>query len=36
MRWFMRVTKPGTRGLQLRITERMYRPKRGRLSDRSD
>ena len=33
MRWFMRVTKPSTRGMQLRITERMYRPKQGRLSD---
>jgi short-subunit dehydrogenase len=33
MRWFMRVTKPSTRGMQLRITERMYRPKDGRLSD---
>jgi short-subunit dehydrogenase len=35
MRWFMRVTKPSTRGMQLRITERMYRPKQGRLSDQS-
>jgi short-subunit dehydrogenase len=34
MRWFMRVTKPSTRGVQLRVTERMYRPKGGRLSHR--
>ncbi len=33
IRWFLRVTKPSTRGLQLRITERMYRPEQGRLSD---
>jgi short-subunit dehydrogenase len=33
MRWFMRVTKPSTRGMQLRVTERMYRPKQGRLTD---
>jgi short-subunit dehydrogenase len=33
IRWFIRATKPSTRGLQLRITERMYRPKQGRLSD---
>ena len=36
MRWFMRVTRPSTRGMQLRITERMYRPKQGRLSDQGD
>jgi uncharacterized protein len=36
MRWFMRVTKPSTRGMQLRVTERMYRPKQGRLSSRND
>jgi uncharacterized protein len=33
IRWFIRATKPSTRGLQLRITERMYRPEQGRLSD---
>jgi uncharacterized protein len=33
MRWFIRATRPGTRGMQLRITERLYRPKEGRLSD---
>lgn len=32
MRWFMRATRPGTRTLQLRIAERLYRPKQGRLS----
>jgi short-subunit dehydrogenase len=32
MRWFMRATRPGTRGMQLRIAERLYRPKQGRLS----
>ncbi len=26
MRWFMRLTRPAPRALQLRITERMYRP----------
>jgi short-subunit dehydrogenase len=31
IRWFMRATRPSTRGIQLRITERMYRPERGRL-----
>jgi short-subunit dehydrogenase len=31
IRWFMRATRPSTRGLQLRIAERMYRPERGRL-----
>ena len=35
MRWFIRATRPSTRGVQLRITERLYRPKTGRLSDRS-
>jgi uncharacterized protein len=34
MRWLMRVTRPSPRAMQLRITERMYRPKQGRLSDR--
>ena len=29
MRWFMRVTRPGTRGLKLRVAERMYRPEDG-------
>ena len=33
IRWFLRLTRPGTRGMQLRITERLYRPKQGRLSD---
>jgi len=33
IRWFLRVTRPSTRGMQLRITERLYRPKGGRLSD---
>jgi uncharacterized protein len=33
IRWFIRATKPSPRALQLRITERMYRPKQGRLSD---
>jgi uncharacterized protein len=32
MRWFIRATRPGTRTLQLRIAERLYRPKQGRLS----
>jgi short-subunit dehydrogenase len=27
IRWFIRVTQPSPRALQLRITERMYRPK---------
>lgn len=27
IRWFLRVTQPSPRALQLRITERMYRPK---------
>jgi short-subunit dehydrogenase len=34
MRWFMRLTQPSSRGIQLRVTERMYRPERGRLSNR--
>jgi uncharacterized protein len=29
MRWFIRATRPGTRGLQLRIAERLYRPEDG-------
>jgi uncharacterized protein len=33
IRWFLRATRPGTRGMQLRITERLYRPKQGRLSE---
>ena len=33
IRWFLRLTKPSPRALQLRITERMYRPGDGRLSD---
>ena len=33
IRWFLRLTRPSTRGMQLRITERLYRPKDGRLSD---
>ncbi len=28
IRWFMRLTAPSPRGIQLRITERMYRPRR--------
>jgi len=28
IRWFIRATQPSPRALQLRITERMYRPKR--------
>jgi len=28
MRWFIRATSPSPRALQLRVTERMYRPKR--------
>jgi uncharacterized protein len=32
MRWFMRASRPGTRGMKLRIAERLYRPKQGRLS----
>lgn len=31
IRWFIRATRPSTRGVQLRIAERMYRPERGRL-----
>jgi short-subunit dehydrogenase len=27
MRWFLRATKPGPRAVQLRVTERMYRPR---------
>jgi uncharacterized protein len=27
MRWFMRVTRPSPRAMQLRITERLYRPR---------
>jgi short-subunit dehydrogenase len=27
IRWFIRATRPGPRALQLRITERLYRPK---------
>lgn len=27
MRWFIRATKPGPRAVQLRVTERMYRPR---------
>jgi short-subunit dehydrogenase len=29
IRWFIRATRPSPRALQLRITERMYRPERG-------
>jgi uncharacterized protein len=29
IRWFLRATKPSPRALQLRVTERMYRPGRG-------
>jgi short-subunit dehydrogenase len=32
IRWFIRATRPSPRAVQLRITERMYRPGRGRLS----
>jgi short-subunit dehydrogenase len=28
IRWFIRVTRPSPRAIQLRVTERMYRPKR--------
>jgi hypothetical protein len=28
IRWFIRATRPSPRALQLRVTERMYRPKR--------
>ena len=28
IRWFIRLTAPSPRGVQLRVTERMYRPKR--------
>jgi uncharacterized protein len=35
MRWFIRATRPSTRGLQLRISERLYRPADGgHTSDR--
>jgi uncharacterized protein len=27
IRWFIRLTQPSPRGIQLRVTERMYRPK---------
>jgi hypothetical protein len=29
MRWFMRLTQPSPRAIQLRVTERLYRPKSG-------
>jgi short-subunit dehydrogenase len=28
IRWFIRATSPSPRAIQLRVTERMYRPKR--------
>ena len=28
MRWFMRLTQPSPRAIQLRVTERLYRPKK--------
>jgi short-subunit dehydrogenase len=33
IRWFIRGTRPSPRAVQLRVTERMYRPKQGRLSE---
>jgi short-subunit dehydrogenase len=27
IRWFIRLTQPSPRAIQLRVTERMYRPK---------
>ena len=27
IRWFIRVTRPSPRAIQLRITERLYRPR---------
>jgi uncharacterized protein len=30
IRWFIRATKPSPRAVQLRVTERMYRPRSGR------